>query len=768
MGLLLLALYVVLLARNDIDALMGGGGLPALPGGWKALAGGLALAIVVLLGARVWPLRVHVAAPRASTANLSLLAISLITLGALALRVYGISDNLPYTNYPDEPAVADRALHILQTGDYNPHYFVYPNLYTYMQAAVYLLRFFALVSNGSLQDVAGIVPTDFYLWGRLLTALLGALTVPLVYLTGRRLYGTGVGLAASVFMSVNSVHLVHSQLITTDVPATFFSALALLMTVRLLPAAVLHSGQAASSRVGPASAGRYALAGAAMGLAVGAKYNSALVALPFLLAHAYACVEQPGMWTVRLGRFFGGRLWLALGSMLLAFLLSTPFALFDLPNFLNDVASVVAHYRFGHAGHEGDSNWLYYVTSFLRSDLWPTLLTLAGVTMAFARHRRADVLLLAFPVAFYFSMSSYRVNFERNLLPILPFTSILAALPVALGLAYAQQAAHRLALSQARLRRTQYTWLPLSAALLVAVAASPATVAALQRGYRQSQPDNRVRASQWLDANTEPGAKVWLEPVTPDLDPSRYLTARGDHVTDHPLDWYRANRYEYLVLSGGVYKDIVYDHPEQNPALREAYQRFFSENEKRLAAGFESNKTDHPGPTILIYRTGYTAPATPADVHAEHPVGALFHENAANGAGGVTVQLVGADYPEAIKAGASLPLTLYWSADAGLSKDYTVFVHLVNEQGDVVAQRDTGPRDGTYPTSQWRAGEVVVDEAALDLSASLPAGSYTMRVGLYLQSGGQAVSAFSVTGGPPGSSPGYALMGPLTVEAAEK
>ncbi|HEY0068899.1 MAG TPA: phospholipid carrier-dependent glycosyltransferase, partial [Chloroflexia bacterium] len=611
-GLLLFTLYLTLLARNDIDSGMGSGALPAIPGGWKSLAALQVLALLFVVAARVR----GVAQARSIPARLWAwamehrlpLAVGGLTLAALALRVFGITDNLPYTSNPDEPAVADRALRILQTGDYNPHYFVYPNLYTYMQAAVYLPRFFLLVSSGAIERLDQAAPTDFYLWGRLLTALLGTLTIPVVYLAGRRLYGITVGLIAAAFVATNSVHLVYSQLITTDVPATFFSALSLLAIASLLPLAPTQRDTQPASYTMLPSHRLYLFAGVAMGLAVGTKYNSALVVLPFLLAHAYTVAGHTHSLGNRLRAFFGARLWVALVSMAGAFLLTTPFALFDLPNFLNDIASVLAHYRFGHLGFEGDDNWRFYFEAFLQSDFMPTLLSLVGVVIALARRRRADLLMLSFPLVFYLSMSSYRVNFTRNMLPIIPFTSILAAMALVLAwkalLAYiakqrvtGQQPIARLA-----------PWL---LGMVVALGLLPQTAAALQRGYRQTQPDTRLRAAQWLDANTKPGTKLWLEFDTPRLTEGRYLVGMGQHVTEHPMEWYVANRYEYLVLSAGAYKPVVYDHPESDPSLRDAYLRFFDENKSNLVVSFETNKLDHPGPTIQVYRTGYTPPQSP-------------------------------------------------------------------------------------------------------------------------------------------------------------
>jgi hypothetical protein len=100
-----------------------------------------------------------------------------------------------------------------------------------------------------------------------------------------------------------------------------------------------------------------------------------------------------------------------------------------------------------------------------------------------------------------------------------------------------------------------------------------------------------------------------------------------------------------------------------------------------------------------------------------------------------------------------------------MGANYTVFVHLVNAKGDVPAQRDTEPRNGTYPTSEWKAGEAVVDEANVNLPQNLPPGNYTLRAGLYLQQNGQAVGAFTIGNAPPGSTQDYVVLGNLKVGA---
>ncbi len=75
---------------------------------------------------------------------------------------------------------------------------------------------------------------------------------------------------------------------------------------------------------------------------------------------------------------------------------------------------------------------------------------------------------------------------------------------------------------------------------------------------------------------------------------------------------------------------------------------------------------------------------------------------------------------------------LYWKAKEPVSADYTAFVHLLDEAGDAVAQADSQPQAGAYPTSFWSVNEVVPDRHRFPTEsvAGLPPGSYSVRVGL--------------------------------------
>jgi hypothetical protein len=78
----------------------------------------------------------------------------------------------------------------------------------------------------------------------------------------------------------------------------------------------------------------------------------------------------------------------------------------------------------------------------------------------------------------------------------------------------------------------------------------------------------------------------------------------------------------------------------------------------------------------------------------------------------------------------SVTLTLYWQSDQPLAADYVVFVHLLDEQGQLAWGADTPPLGGLYPTTGWQPGLIVADPRPLVLS-DLPPGNYTLAIGMY-------------------------------------
>lgn len=85
----------------------------------------------------------------------------------------------------------------------------------------------------------------------------------------------------------------------------------------------------------------------------------------------------------------------------------------------------------------------------------------------------------------------------------------------------------------------------------------------------------------------------------------------------------------------------------------------------------------------------------------------------------------------------ALRLTLYWRALAPMEISYTVFTHLLDANGQLWAQKDNPPVRGSYPTTEWRVGETIVDKYDIVIPPDAPAGQYELEVGLYDATTGQ-------------------------------
>ena len=86
---------------------------------------------------------------------------------------------------------------------------------------------------------------------------------------------------------------------------------------------------------------------------------------------------------------------------------------------------------------------------------------------------------------------------------------------------------------------------------------------------------------------------------------------------------------------------------------------------------------------------------------------------------------------EEIRPGGALDLTLHWQALAATERPYTIFVHLLDEAGNVIGYGDSEPGGGAYPTTGWFPGEYLADTHTVTVASATPAGTYRLAIGLY-------------------------------------
>ncbi|MGQ9600575.1 MAG: glycosyltransferase family 117 protein [Anaerolineae bacterium] len=98
-------------------------------------------------------------------------------------------------------------------------------------------------------------------------------------------------------------------------------------------------------------------------------------------------------------------------------------------------------------------------------------------------------------------------------------------------------------------------------------------------------------------------------------------------------------------------------------------------------------------------------------------------------------------------------LRLWWQALPGRVKSFKVSARLVDADGQLVAVTDAEPVAGTYPPTAWRPDEVVADAYEIPLPAGLPPGDYTPVVIVYepttgIERGRVTLASVWLTGNP--------------------
>jgi len=93
--------------------------------------------------------------------------------------------------------------------------------------------------------------------------------------------------------------------------------------------------------------------------------------------------------------------------------------------------------------------------------------------------------------------------------------------------------------------------------------------------------------------------------------------------------------------------------------------------------------------------------------------------------------------PLMAEPGDTVRVVLYWRAERQVEKDYTVFVHLVDEEGTIWGQQDNEPEGGFYHTSFWDVGETLTDQYEFAIDQTTPPGEYRLEIGMYVLGTGQ-------------------------------
>jgi dolichyl-phosphate-mannose-protein mannosyltransferase len=418
------------------------------------------------------------------------LGIGIVGLAAF-LRARPIPGDLPYSDYIDEGYVLNQTIDHLNRRTYDCDYYNYPPLPSYLTAAALItwgpvyrllhghrvykdlpaepLRMMPLGHNYNL-----LAPVDLIVAGRIVVAVASVITVILAGMLALRLAGRQAALVAMLLCSVCPALVFRGSTMIVDSLATLFALGSVYCAERLRSTATVSA------------AFRHVILGAtAAALAADSKYTVGVAVVPLVLVimtRPFSIRKKLGLLSVAAVTLAAAAIWCA------------PALVLHPGKILTELRLVAQLYR----NVQLPNN--YWQAALTESELgWPLItFGLAGLIAMLLSRRMRPVAAgwIVFAALVILPLVGYKHQPFRNLLPLVPLLCVAGAV---------------LVISRHVLRGAlQRSRIPAMAMTLIAVAISIKAFT-VSRSYvrdRVARVDTRVRAIDWLAANTRAGERV--------------------------------------------------------------------------------------------------------------------------------------------------------------------------------------------------------------------------------------------------------------------
>lgn len=329
-------------------------------------------------------------------------------------RLYQISPYEPY--HPDESFLLDALSNMDPANlDFNPHFFNYPTLSIYMTGAILkigeLFGYLNIVNSKEFYITHPEQMARIYLLGRLLAALMSALTVVFIYLTAKLLFNWQTGLFSAFTLASMPLWVRNSHFMLVNVPSAMWMSAAALLAVIALKRASLPS---------------LLLSAFLSGLAASTKYPSGLILLLPLFVWWHKSCTRKGRNVADSITRDAWRLGLTLiGVSMVAFIGGTPYLLISPDEFLQGLL-----FEGGtKLGLPSLTNLLSLLT--VSSGTVLCLLIIIGLSMAIAKWRMWPYqFVLLWVIASMVQRLISSADLARYFVPALPALAICAGIAI--------------------------------------------------------------------------------------------------------------------------------------------------------------------------------------------------------------------------------------------------------------------------------------------------------------------------------------------------
>jgi hypothetical protein len=413
------------------------------------------------------------------------LILFVIIIVAGLVRYWGIAFCLPNTECSIEEKIIINIATQFGSGDLNPHFFFYPTLYMY--ALFFLDTGYFLLGRiiGKYTSVVDFItefavnPSNFYIISRGFAALLGTATVYIVYKIAIRLFDKKTAIISSLFLALAYSHVRQSHLGTTDIPMVFLVCVSLLFIIKSYEDKTLKS---------------YIGAGIFAGLATSTKYFAFPLPVSMFVVHFLNIYDINGK---KLTLFFDKKMLFFFSAFLIAFLLGTPFALLDFPDFISFLKHQNKLMESPWGINLGKGWWYHMRYSLFYGLGWPLFFaSLMGILISIKIDRRKTIILCSFPLVYYFIAGKIYWVFIRYSLPLIPFFCITGAV-------FAGSISEKF----------KHPFNKILTFLIPLLIVSPSTYNIIRSNDLLTRKDNRLIVAEWINKSIPAGSSIYQSGV---------------------------------------------------------------------------------------------------------------------------------------------------------------------------------------------------------------------------------------------------------------
>lgn len=393
-----------------------------------------------------------------------------------------------------------------------------------------------------------------FIIGRTISLLFGLLSIVCVFWLGRMIHSNKAGLLAAVLLSFSSLHVLHSQFVTPDIPMTAALLINCIIALYLLRQPLKSS----------ALWKLYALAGLIVGFGIATKYTGVVTAFPLVIVHVMRAWQLQSTWSKRLkAAVWNPMILIAVGTTLVSHTIFNPFAIIDYKMVLKNFFFEAKSDRIGFANRPPLENFINHLKVYFGGlQVWNgTLISwVAYVTMFFGflkirtkTWQSASVLTITF-VMIISGLSWHGLIWSRWAVPFTPFIALLAALGM-------------VAATQWCIKRWQHSlWWYIGLTIITIIMVVPQGILIVVRHHQIANSTTGQAMADFITSHLPPDSAIEADSNFIKLPKSYILRQEQIYIYDKTVAEYQYEGIDYVIVKPSRYAGAL-AKPDRFPQI---------------------------------------------------------------------------------------------------------------------------------------------------------------------------------------------------------